>query len=170
MRLALALATLLVLPALAGCGGCSGDPSRDGFVCGVKALNDGTYDQRQDALEQEAARKEEAARESQAEKTAAEAEAAAKGEEARKLAWQLDRLEREIAEREAELQRAATGLQGKRQAELEELQRRLAALERRHAELQAEAQQSAATQAEIEQLEAQNAELRRLLDQMIQSL
>lgn len=170
MRLVLTLAALLALPALAGCGNCTGDPARDGFVCGVKALNEGTYDKRQDALEEEASAKEQAARDSADERQAAEAEAAAKAEEARQIARKLDQIDREIADRQAQMRQAQAGLDGKRQAELEELQRKLAALEKRHAELRNQAKKSAATQAEIDALEAQNAELRRLLDQMIKSL
>lgn len=168
LSLGLGLGALLLTTGLAGCSGC-GDPSRDGFVCGVASTADGTYAERQRQLEAEAAAKEAEADRAAAERAAAEQAAAASAAEVAAAEARLAAVDREIEDYRRRLAQAQSRGNASPE-ELRQLEAKVAALEAQYAAVKAREAEQRATEAEIAQLEAENAALRRLLEDTIGGL
>ena len=158
--------SLLALP-VAGCAGCSGDPARAGFSCGVANAVDGTYDRRIAERQAALASTQGTSRALQAELAASRSTLAALDADERSLQQQLARLDRDNRALSDRLDQARRE-QAASDATLRALEAELAALERRRTAL-ADGPSSGdpATWAELEALQNQTEDLQRIIDGLI---
>ncbi len=153
---------LLTLP-IAGCAGCTGDPSQAGFSCGVANAVSGTYDRR-------IAEREAALASTRGTSTALQGQLEDLDRELASLDRQEQSMQRQLQQIGSQNRSLRTRLtearsrQSASDAQLRALERQLDDLERRRVRLGNPSPDSPQDLAELEALRTQTAELQQIID------